>query len=550
MPLLAAAQEGFHAPVDIPIYLSGTFGEPRGSHFHSGIDIKTNGREGLNIYAIEDGYVSRIKVSSSGYGNALYIDHPNGCTSVYAHLQRFNEGISKYINKIHYQKESFELDEYLPSGTLLVKRGEIIALSGNSGGSGGPHLHFEIRDTKSQIPVNPHQYGFAVTDNIAPGIFGLYLYPKDANLVESVKIDVKHNGSTYKVAGDTIFVNTDTLGIGLHTTDKMNGSSNTNGVYAISVAVNGDRLYSYTMDRFSFDDTRYAQCHMDYKEKSLNKNSVHRCFLLPGNYLDNVYQIEKNRGYVVVPEGETREVSISTSDYNQNEATLRFHVKHTPDSKLFARREEPFDTVFYPDRSNTFATEHIKASFATHSFYNKVYWQYGKAIGKSTDMKSAMHALHHEWEPVHKRYTVSIKTDEPEALRKHLILVRVDMDGDVTTYPSRVSGNWITGRPKDLGDFYLTLDTIAPTIKPLNVHDGKVVTGQGVLKFTVKDNLTDIASYKGTLNGQWLLMKYDAKNSLLYYEFDEKLTAGEHKLSVIVTDEAGNTGIFNCNIKN
>lgn len=543
------AQEGFRSPVDVPLYLSGTFGEPRGSHFHSGIDIRTNGKEGLNVYAIEDGYISRIKVSAHGYGNALYIAHPNGCTSVYAHLQRFNERIAAYIKKIHYQKESFELDEYLPTGELSVTRGEIIGLSGNSGGSGGPHLHFEIRDTKSQVPVNPHQHGYKVDDRIAPGIYGIYFYPKNANLEPFTMLPTTRNSGNAALALDTIIVNTDTLGLGVHTTDKMNGAPNTNGVYGIELRVDDKPWYAFQMDRFAFDDTRYVQCHMDYAQKVKNRNSVHRLFQLPGNYLDRVYAEMKNNGYLALQEGVPQKVFIESRDHSGNKTEITFYVKYVKEANFFKPNTEPFDTVFYPHHSNTFQHGDIQAKFASNTFYNKVYWKYDEAPSTSTDIRSPLYSLHYEWEPVHKRYSVSIKPDVPADQLESLILVRKDSDGDLTTYPSYVSNGWVTARPKDLGDFYLAYDTIKPTIEPRDFYNNKDVSGQDRISLTIKDNLTDIDNYKGTINGKWVLFRYDAKNDHLWYEFDENLSAGEHTVSISVTDEVGNEATYHCTIK-
>ena len=147
-------QDYFQSPLEIPLILSGTFAELRSNHFHSGLDIKTQQQSGLKVMAAASGFVSRIKVSHFGYGKALYITHPNGYTTVYAHLQNFNPEIDAYIKHRQYKNESYEIELFPKAGELLVNNGDIVAYSGNTGGSGGPHLHFEIRN-KQEHPMNP-----------------------------------------------------------------------------------------------------------------------------------------------------------------------------------------------------------------------------------------------------------------------------------------------------------------------------------------------------------------------------------------------------------
>lgn len=542
IPMLLSAQNDFRSPVDIPLYLSGTFGEPRGSHFHSGIDIRTNGGEGLPIYAIEEGYISRIKVSATGYGNAIYIDHPNGCTSVYAHLQRFNSTIDAYIKKIHYQKQSFELDEYLPANELMVNKGDTIALSGNSGGSGGPHLHFEIRDTETQIPINPHQYGFLVEDNIAPEVHGIYLYPKDERFAgpNLVKLTKHHGHNYYPSQSEVISVNTDTIGIGVHTFDKMERSSSSNGVYAIKVTVDGAVVFTYQMDRFAFHETRYVQCHMDYKQRVTTRSSVHKCFKLPGDAFEKPYSNVIDQGYITATD-KPKTIHIEIADYNGNTSFINFSLVRAKESNYFDLASMDHDTVFYFNKSNTFQTDRVKATFPANTFYNKVFWHYAEDTTAKGQASPTFH-IDEEWEPVHNRYDLGLIPDKVNTEhRDHLIIVRTELDGDITTYPSRWKGDYLSARPKDLGAFHVMLDTIAPEIRPLNFKDGQDVSSMNVLKVNIKDDLTDIDAYRGTIGGRWVLFQYDAKNDLLFYEMDEHVPAGEHILRLSVDDEAGNT---------
>lgn len=548
LPMCLVAQDGYHYPMDVPMYLSGTFGEPRGSHFHSGIDIRTGGREGLDVFAIEDGTVSRIKVSATGYGNALYIDHPDGCTSVYAHLQRFSPRIDSFIKAIHYRKEEFELDEYLKAGELTVKRGEIIALSGNSGGSGGPHLHFEIRDTKSQIPVNPQLYRFKVSDKIAPGIHGLFVYPKTDSLLRSDKLKVyEAKGNHYYTSAETLWVNTQTIGLGLHSTDKMNNSSSSNGIYSLKMQVDGKTVYSFSMDRFAFSETKYVKCHMDYAEKVATNSSVYRCYKLPGNTFERVYDSIVADGYFKLSEKPVK-VTFEVKDFQGNMATLSTFLGYKTDSKVLPKRTDMDLPLVRYGEEKSLTKPGIDLRFPPATFYNDVYFNYEQGPHIGIGELSPLHHVHEFTEPVKNRYTITLEPDTILFPEKMLI-ARLDEDNDMETYTSSWKGLKLSANPRETGIFFVTLDTVAPTIKPINISDGKSLSGEKTIRFTIEDKVSGIKSYRGEVDGQWILFQYDKKNDLLYYEFDGRIAAGEHNLQLTVIDEVGNVQTYSCTFK-
>ncbi|HEY0030307.1 MAG TPA: M23 family metallopeptidase, partial [Bacteroidia bacterium] len=296
----AYPQNDFRSPVDSTLGLAGNFGEIRPNHFHAGFDIRTNNREGMPIYAVADGYVSRIKISAYGYGKALYIAHTNGYTTVYGHLKIFNAGIQNFTEKVQYSKESFEVDTALSSIQLPVKKGDFIGFSGNTGGSQGPHLHFEVRDTKTETPVNPYFFGFKVNDTVKPRITQLAIYPMD----EKASINGKHaakkiapvysKGKYTYLKTDTISVN-GAIGFGIECYDTETKSTNKNSVFSIELQSGGKRIFYYELEKFTFENARYVNAHVDYASKQLHNTKIQKCFLAKNNQL-GIYKNVINNG--------------------------------------------------------------------------------------------------------------------------------------------------------------------------------------------------------------------------------------------------------------
>ncbi len=544
----------FGSPLDIPIYLSGTFGEPRGNHFHSGMDIRTNSQEGLSIYSVEEGFISRIKISGRGYGKSIYIQHPNGYTSVYAHLSDFPPALDKLIKAYHYQRENFELDEVLTPDIYPVKKGDLVAYSGNTGGSQGPHLHFEIRNTATEYAYNPQLYGFAVKDDIAPTIHSVSVYAKDLNVVGPLTYAAKKVGSTYKLVKDTLYFNTDTIGFGLHTTDKMQNSNNTNGIYSLEICVKDSVCYRFKMDSIDFAETRYVQCHVDHCEKIESGSSVYRTHRLPGNDFTFLYDVQQNDGYVVLQDSVFHKIELSSRDYQGNASTIVFYVSRSSKSAVFKPQKMDFDTVFYHNQANTLSEPNIKAYFPEQTFYNKVFFYYkADSIQLLSGYKTfgPLHRLHKDVEPVHKAYTLSLLASSvPEQLRLKAVVARVDRKGRIKAYTTTHDGPWFTASPKEFGGFTVLLDTVPPSIRPQNFTNGSIMTGKGSLRLTASDNLSGIKTYRATIDGKWILLDNDAKNSLYVYAFDDRCPPGEHIFEMVVTDDAGNTATYRCTFRN
>ncbi len=544
---------GFGSPLGIPIYLSGTFGEPRGNHFHAGMDIRTESREGLPIYSVHDGFISRIKISGRGYGKAIYVQHHNGYTSVYGHLSGFPPKLDSLIKAYHYQRENFEIDEVLLPNVYPVKKGELIAFSGNTGGSAGPHLHFELRNTSTEYAYNPQLYGFPVQDNVPPNIHSLSVYARDLNLVSPQTYPVKKVGNTHKLTKDTLYFNTDTIAFGLHTTDKMQNSNNTNGIYSLQICLDDSVCYRFRMDSISFAETRYVQCHVDHCEKIESGSSVYRIHRLPGNDFTFLYDVQQNDGYVVLRDSVFTKIELSSTDFQGNTSTLVFYVSRGK-KEVFKMQPMNFDTIFYHDRPNTFHGAGMRAHFPAGTFYNKVLFYYKVDSIQLSSLRSfgPLHRLHKDVEPVHNNFGLSLFVNEvPRHLWDKSVVVRIDRKGRIKAYDTTHDGQaWFTANPREFGNFTLAIDTVKPSIRPQNFTNGSVMTGKKELRIIATDNLSGIASYKATIDGQWILLDYDAKNSLFVYTFDHRCPPGEHKFEMVVTDDVGNTATYTCTFKN
>lgn len=286
--------QDYHPPVDIPIQLSGTFAELRGTHFHAGIDIRTQGKQGLPLRAIADGYVSRIKIQQGGYGKALYINHPNGVTSVYAHLQRYSPDIIPHVRKKQYSRKSYTIEFYPEPDQIPIKKGALIGFSGNTGSSFGPHLHFELRTSANQIPFNPLLANNNIADTHKPIIVQLIGYPIDGVINKSEEqiqlAIIQKNDSVYVT--DTIKA-IGTIGFGVEHFDRQNESFFKNGAFKIDATINSTPRFEIQFDTLSFDDTSEMHKLIDYplyidtKKKVMQLFNSHEAPVAFANYTNN-----------------------------------------------------------------------------------------------------------------------------------------------------------------------------------------------------------------------------------------------------------------------
>lgn len=539
------SQPYFSNPLDINQTLSGSFGELRSSNFHSGIDIKTNGVTGHNIYAIADGFVSRINISPFGYGKAIYIDHPNGYTSVYAHLDGFVLQISDYIEREQYEKQSFAVNLFLEPNVMPVKKGDIIGFSGNSGTSMGPHLHFEIRDTRTQKALDPLKFNFNIVDNIPPRFYNLYLYPFGENShvdgeTQRIRKHIVRKGNTFQLANNDTIKALNRIGFAAHVNDRVNNSNNICGIVNLIVEVDDIKTFELNISEISFNEVRYVQSHIDYELYQKQKRLVHKCFIEPGNKFSNYTKINGN-GYLQVGATDTLDVKITAYDSNKNRSTIKFVVCG---SKQVTEKvhEQTYIQKLVPNSSNIFEDSVLKITTPANALYDTVLFNYS-VLPKKSNTATSVYRIGNPNTPLHRPIEIALKNlSIPVELSDKVVLVDCSTE-KITSIDAKptVNDNEIIGKTKVFTDISIAYDTIAPTITPLNIKNNENITSKKSIKLKIIDNLSGIKRYDGFIDNQWVMFDYDAKNDLLEYTFDSRFPSGiEHVLRITVSDNVGN----------
>lgn len=530
----------FRAPLDIvPPALAGSFGELRPNHFHSGIDYRTNQREGYPVHAIADGYISRLRVQNSGFGLALYINHPNGFTSVYGHLQRFNYKIAQQVKSLQYQKKSYEIDEFPNSLLIPVRKGDIIAYTGNTGSSGGPHLHFEIRDSKTEATINPQLFGFEIPDNIPPVIYSMYVYrlnkesfneftPKQYFQVTGAAGKYNLNKvHTINLSGE--------VGFGIVATDKHNGASGTNGVYSIELFLDEKPVYTSALEKFKFENSKGINSHIDYPAFVTTKKSIQKSFVDPGNPM-MIYSNLVNNGRIDFSDGKIHQLKYIVTDARGNKSTLTFNVQ-ADNKSVINTPEQPSGTLYSYATQNEFNNTSVKVIFPKGTLYNDLNFHYKVLPRPAGNAYSAVHQIQNSLTPLHTGFELWIKADSSLSKYKQKALI-------VSTGGSSQGGyfenGYVKAKPRNFGSFYIAIDTIAPVVTPANIINVKNMAGISKMSFKLRDNLSGIKSFNGYIDGKWVLMEFDTKTASLWHTFDDLTGPGKHTLEIIVSDMKDN----------
>jgi hypothetical protein len=533
-------QNYFSSPLDITLVLSGTFAELRSNHFHSGLDIKTQGKEGFKTYAAAEGYISRIKISRYGYGKALYVTHPNGYTTVYAHLQKFAPKIEAYVKEEQYKKESFELELFPKAEDLKISAKEVIAYTGNTGGSGGPHLHFEIRDKQEQ-PMNPMLFGLDIKDTTKPVIYDVFAYPlsEDSHIngeTSRVKIRViKLPDGQYKTEQITAF---GTIGFGIISTDRQDFAANKNGVYFITTSFNGSKSLEVDFKRFSFDETKHLNRYIDYSYFFETKKRIQKLFIESNNPL-KLLKNHGNQGMVTVEDDTNSIFKISVNDFKGNQSNLSIPIKGVKKEVLEVKPVPLNLQQIIASEETILEKDHVRVQIFKESFYEDV------AI--NFEVTNDTLKLHKPSIPLMKSMNINFDISQYKGSdRDKLFIASVSRYGNKLYYtPTKKRGNTLTARTKYLGTYTLGVDDEYPEIKTINFKNGSWISNYRYLKIKISDQISGIKNYRATINGQWILMEYDTKTQTLTHDFNDQIIIDtKNNLKVIVTDNVGNSSTF------
>ncbi|NHN25209.1 M23 family metallopeptidase [Flavobacterium jejuense] len=531
----------FISPLSIPIDVSGSFGELRSNHFHAGLDIKTNKKEGLDVFAVGDGFVSRIKISTFGYGKAIYITHPNGYVSVYGHLREANGAIEEYIKKQQYKQKSFEVEMFPSAGELPVKQGDIIAFSGNSGGSGGPHLHFEFRDSRTEKVINPLHFGFTkfVSDKREPFLQGIVAYPIDSVVVNKSQkpIAISFNKQADGTYLATKVLTNGKVGFGINAYDYCTNPYNKNGLYKVNAYLNGVLYYEYDFETFSFDESRYINNLIDYERYKGMKQRVQKLFHY-SPYPLSVIKYSKNNGIINTQPNANYNYKIELFDYHGNKTTIIIPIEFQNQTITISKENNNEPYLLRSKVENNYTKENVSIYVPENAFYDDFKFDF--------EVKDGVLSFSEKDKPLQKNITVTFNNVEgvSEALLDKTFIA--SLEGHRLYYNKTYrKGTTFSTRVRDLDNYKLAVDTIAPRIYNVNFVEGKDLKNQKTLSVSIADNLSGIDTYNGYLNGEWILMEYDYKTKKLIHTLsDNKYVQGENDFKVVVTDNMQNSATF------
>ena len=522
------------SPLDIPLAISGTFGEIRSSHFHAGLDIKTGGKQGLKVRTVLDGSVSRIRVSTTGYGKAVYIDHPNGTTSVYAHLKNFSPKIESYIKEAQYEKESYVIEKF-PKNELSVLKGEVIGFSGNTGGSSGPHLHFEIRDTKNQMPFNPMIFNIGVVDTKKPVIQKLFLFHEnnfgEDIITQKIKLE-KISDGLYKAPK---IYTSGKIGIGLQMYDNQDLSLfNKNGIHSIKIFMDDKIISDYNYNNIKFDDSQYLNLLIDYKEFKSKKIRVQKLFNPNNSNISFIDKDEKNAKFSI-EENKSYDLLIEISDFKKNISRIEMKITGRETNFIHPTIE---GELILPENEYLFKFKDQTVHLKKNTFY------YPTSLNVYKDHDSIK--INPDISLFKKSFSIEFFANKYDSISKRQsFIARLNKKKKIAYSPTIIKDSIFITKSVQAGTYFLAKDSIPPKIKPINFKKNQWLSKSKFLKVKIEDDLSGIKYYEGEINGKWVLFEYEPKNKNLTFNFNDlKFKSGKQDLKLKVTDNVGNESIF------
>jgi hypothetical protein len=515
----------FRNPLNIPMQLVANFGEIRTNHWHMGLDIRTQQRVNLPVYAAADGFVSRVSVEPGGFGQAIYIEHPNGYTTLYGHLNGFYPELAQWVKSEQYRNESWAGDFYPKAGQFTLSKGDYIGLSGSTGASQGPHVHFEIRDTKTENCLNPLLFGMPIADAVPPSIGRIALYDRSRSTWAQ--------SPQFVSAGSTVRVGSRRISFAIATTDRFSGSNNPNGTYAARLLVDGAPVSEFALDNISYDETRLINAQLDYRYKTGGGGDLQHLTPLPG--ARNVaYKTYNGDGTVHLDDEAVHEILIEARDANNNTSRRSLRVQYDP--SLARSNEGSGGERFLPNNVNVFERPDFELYTTERTIYDTVAITFSSADAFAAGVASPLYTFLGASIPAHDSVTVRIRPAATlDATQREHTVIRNRIGTKTFVQKTRWNGPWAMARFRQFGSYQAFVDNEPPTVNapPTNLR------GRGSLVFTPHDNFGEIRSFRLEVDGQWLRCSNDKGHSWIY-SFDEHFPAGTHELKATVEDEAGN----------
>lgn len=528
-------QNYFSWPVNAKIGLAANFGELRPNHFHMGLDCRTDQKENSPVIAAADGYIAKIKIEPFGFGRCLYINHPNGFTTLYAHLNDFNPAIEKYITNQQYKLRTWAVFLDVPAGVLKVSKGDFIALSGNTGGSQGPHLHFEIRDTETDKVLNPLLFGFPIQDNIPPDILRLAVYDRRVSTYEQTpKIySLRKTNGIYTVSGGKVVTNSNQVSFAITAYDRYTGSTNQNGIYEAVLYENMLPVGGFEIDHIGYDETRYLNGHIDYKTRSNGGPWLQHLSKLPG-YNNSIYKTTASNGIINLDTGIIKHLYIQVKDANGNKSELSFSVE-AKNIQPLTQESETSPLLFKPGVINIFDNNEFQFYLPENALYDYVHFKYMKLVGATGN---PIYQLLSGQVPLQTYFPIKIKGDFNAEDSSKIVMERAY--GSKKDYKKAVfETGWYKAVFREFGNFQLMIDKIPPVVSSRSLVNNMNASRLKNIVFTVVDNTEELNSFTALLDGQWLRFSNDKGRNFIY-TFDEHCTAGPHELKIRVEDQVGN----------
>ncbi|GAB3920047.1 M23 family metallopeptidase [Mucilaginibacter myungsuensis] len=531
----------FSYPLEIPPTTAGSFGELRPNHFHSGLDFKTQQRTGIPVHAPAAGFISRLKIQYGGFGQAVYIDHPGGYTTVYGHLDRFTPEILQYIRSEQAKQQKYDVDLYLKPEEMPVYKGQVFAWSGNTGASGGPHLHFEIRDAATQQTINPQLFGLTIPDKVPPTITSVSVYhlngrPFDENTFRQ-SYAVRGANGEYSLSQPQTLELSGSIGFGISASDMNSTSFNKNGVYSIELKVDDKTVFTFAVERFGFDQTRGINAYIDLPYQMRTGGFIQKCFVPPGSKA-TIYPQSVNKGIVTFADTALHNVEYVVKDIAGNTSTVKLKVRSSiaKDRGIFT----PKGFLLRYDRHNEFVNDKVKLVVEPNNIYDDLDLMY-RTLPKRAGSLSELHGIHNRFTPIHDSLYLYIKPDVDISQLANKVVVTGTVSGAVET---DVVDGWVRGKIRSFGDYDIKVDTIPPTISGVNIRNGSNLSKVSRITLRISDGLSGVKNYVGKIDGKWVLVEHDYKSKAFIYTFDGSIGSGKHTFELTATDYKDNVSQF------